>query len=202
PSSVATSRTGEGAMRRPRPAGRSGCVTTPTMSKPSSESARSEGTANSGVPQKRILTGASSPAGARLLLLLLGAQLLPLLEEHPPLEGAHPVEEEDPLDVVDLVLQRAREELVRLDRDRVPLGIEALHAHRGGALHDLLETGDAQAALRLALGLLARPRDPRVDDRHPLVGPLLAAQVHHDDPLRQPDLGRRQADPLRVVRRL
>ncbi len=75
PIAVATSFTGEGLRWRPRPAGRSGCVTTPTTSWPSSSRARNEDTAKSGVPQKRILTsvgallpprpGASSTSSAR-----------------------------------------------------------------------------------------------------------------------------------------
>ncbi len=51
---------GASTFERERPTGRSGCVTTPTTSKPSPISARSAGVANSGVPQKSTRTHSSS----------------------------------------------------------------------------------------------------------------------------------------------
>jgi len=54
PSSRAIRLTGDSCSARRRPAGLSGCVTTPQTSKPSPSSARSDGVAKSGVPQKRI----------------------------------------------------------------------------------------------------------------------------------------------------
>ena len=55
PSASATCFTGDGSScERLRPRGRSGCVTTPTTSKPSPSRARSGGVAKSGVPQKRM----------------------------------------------------------------------------------------------------------------------------------------------------
>ena len=57
----AMSFTGGGStVDRERPTGRSGCVTTPTTSKPSPISARSGGAANSGVPQKSTRIHSSS----------------------------------------------------------------------------------------------------------------------------------------------
>ena len=49
----AISATGEGIMRRPRPAGASGRVRTATTSCGEARMARSEGTATSGVPANR-----------------------------------------------------------------------------------------------------------------------------------------------------
>src|SRR5688572_21414245 len=120
PASVATSLTADGRGFRPRPAGRSGCVTTPTISCPSSSSARRLGAAKSGVPQKRIFTGVgSAPAGSSLRLRLrLG--LLPLRHLHLALEGAQAVDEEDAVQVIDLVLEGAREQPLRLQHDRLP----------------------------------------------------------------------------------
>ena len=61
--SSASSLTADARSSLPLPAGRSGWVTTPTISCPSSPSARREGTAKAGVPQKRILTPSPPPAG-------------------------------------------------------------------------------------------------------------------------------------------
>ena len=56
PRSSANCLTGQAVSFLPLPAGRSGCVTTPTMSyRPSSASALSEGTAKSGVPMNTRL---------------------------------------------------------------------------------------------------------------------------------------------------
>jgi len=48
--------TGDGIISRDLPCGLSGCVTTPTTSKPSPTSARNAGAANSGVPQNATRT--------------------------------------------------------------------------------------------------------------------------------------------------
>ncbi len=53
PSAMAISATGEGIIRRPRPAGASGRVRTATTSCGEASSARREGTAASGVPANR-----------------------------------------------------------------------------------------------------------------------------------------------------
>ena len=57
PSASATCFTGDGCnVDRDRPTGLSGCVTTPTTSKPSPMSARKGAVANSGVPQNSTRT--------------------------------------------------------------------------------------------------------------------------------------------------
>jgi hypothetical protein len=57
PSSSARSPTGEATIRRPRPAGASGRVTTPTRSCADAATASRAGSATSGVPAKTTLTG-------------------------------------------------------------------------------------------------------------------------------------------------
>src|SRR5258708_39804804 len=89
---TATSLTG-GAFTedRVRPTGLSGCVTTPTTSKPSPMSARRGAVANSGVPQKSTRT---------LQLLLRMPVLIPVLgglEGHAPDEAGILVGRELPL---------------------------------------------------------------------------------------------------------
>src|SRR3954468_16978796 len=102
-SSIAICLMGEWIISRERPCGLSGCVTTPTTSKPSPRSARSGGVANSGVPQKRTRTlqflvpvmvlcdllRRQHPDVPRVLLPFL----FPLRHRRSLLEYAHVVEE-------------------------------------------------------------------------------------------------------------
>src|SRR3712207_6706161 len=74
-----------------------------------------------------------------------------------------PVEEDLAVEVVDLVLQRARHETGALQPDRLAVHVEPLHdgvhrPHRGRP-----QAGDGQAALVAVLGLLGQLDDPRVD---------------------------------------
>ena len=115
---------GASSFERERPTGLSGCVTTPTTSKPSPISARSGGTANSGVPQKSTRTQSSSSGcscdrdgsvsslsnEARILVLLLR----PLRQRRASLENAQVVDEQLAVQMIDLVLQAAREQVRRL----------------------------------------------------------------------------------------
>src|SRR5258706_16049290 len=117
-SAIAASLTGEAVtLERWRPVGLSARVTTPTTSKPSPTSAVSEGTANSGVPKNRTRIGSRLRRVLRrgfggILAEIAGlalARLLPLPQQEPPLDHPDAVDEQDAVEVVDLMLERARE---------------------------------------------------------------------------------------------
>src|SRR5690606_27880339 len=156
PSSGVTALTGGGWSVRPGPAGRSGCVTTPTTSCPSPIRARSDGIAKSGVPQNSTLTIA--PRGS------LSLQLLPPVQQHLSLERADPIDEEDSVKVVDLVLERSGEEPRGLDPPRLPVPVQPLHHHRRRPLDDFPQARDAQAPLLAPIQLLARLHDLGIDE--------------------------------------
>src|SRR5271157_29375 len=102
PVSAAAFLTGELAVCCPRPRGRSGCVTTPMISKSGCEiRCCREGTAKAGVPQKTIRS-----ATARLPLAGF-FQFADFSLDHVPLEHAEVRDEENSVEVVDLVAERA-----------------------------------------------------------------------------------------------
>src|SRR5690606_32374962 len=102
--------TGEAVRRRPRPAGRSGCVYTAAISCPAAASASSAGTAKSGVPAKTSrnarfsehagggLFGFEQACGFEALLFLQ------LLANAAALEIGQVVHEQLAVEVIDLVL--------------------------------------------------------------------------------------------------
>src|SRR5688572_28080807 len=106
---------------------------TPQTSNPSPTSARSDGPANADVPQKRTRTSQLLVAVVVLRdlerrnrarqRLVPGAQLLPLLQCRALLEQAEMVDEELAVQVIDLVLETAREQLARVDLDRHAIAI-------------------------------------------------------------------------------
>src|SRR6188474_2349695 len=112
PSSVAASLTGGGmSTERERPWGRSGWVTTPSTSMPSATRARSDGTANAGVPKYTTRIGSAAVGGrlerfdhvlAAMLLLVPGQEKLSL-------ERTQVVDEQDPVEMVDFMLDAARD---------------------------------------------------------------------------------------------
>ena len=87
-----------------------------------------------------------------------------LATEHIGGERVDAVEEQQPVEMVDLVLQAARLEALGAERRRRPM----LDLDRGGAAHVGGQLGDAQAALAADLGAL-RADDPRVDEHEPAV---------------------------------
>ena len=82
-----------------------------------------------------------------------------------PLLAARAVEHQHAVEVVDLVLEHARLEPRRLDRQRRAVLVAAADAQVHVALDVDADAGDAQAALLARLGLLAVPLDARVDER-------------------------------------
>src|SRR5690606_22920528 len=112
----ATSLTGGIASFWPRPAGRSGWQTTPTTSCASSNR-RSVGTAKSGVP-KKTTRSLISDVHRRLAVVERHAFADPLLQAAAveiALEAADAVYEQLAVEVIDLVLQRDREEVLGVD---------------------------------------------------------------------------------------
>lgn len=64
----------------------------------------------------RVKRGASLPeAPRRTMARRLRPDLPPAVEQHLPLERAHPIDEEDAVEVIDLVLDCTGEEARRLD---------------------------------------------------------------------------------------
>src|SRR5258705_3091993 len=197
-------------LERERPTGLSGCVTAAATSKPSPSSARSGAVANSGVPQKstrtsellvrvlvppalfrRLERGAADEA--RILVLLQ----LPLRERGGAFEDAQVVEEQPAVEVVDLVLETAREQLRRLDLVLLPLEIHRADDDVLRSLDVRVDVGNREAALlRLVL------RGASVDDRGIDHDERLSVDLDHGESLGPPDLRGREADPTRVVHRL
>ena len=137
--------------RSPRPRRRSGWVTTNATSWPASSSAWRAGTASSGVPKKTRRTelsdgsgrrSVSRPRSARRGAHLAGAHLAHRLAAR---VGLEPVEHQHAVEVVDLVLDHAGEQLVALDHDLVAVEVEAPHRDELGP-HDLeREAGHREA---------------------------------------------------------
>src|SRR5208282_4387381 len=118
PAAVAASFTGELAVSCPRPRGRSGCVTTATTWKSGCAiKCCRDGTAKTGVPQKTIRS-----ATARLPLAGF-FQLADFPLDHVALEHAEVRDEEDSVEVVDLVAERAGEQAFAAHLEFLPGGV-------------------------------------------------------------------------------
>src|SRR5258708_16530152 len=181
PRAAASLFTGDGASARPRPAARSGRVITPVTRWRDSSSPSRQRAANSGVPAKRTFTEAARAQGLRErqrsdrlsnaasggfaeLFLKLGLDALLL-------EARQIVDEDFALEVIHLVLDANREELVCDEGERLAVQIERAHGDALGALDRLVDSGDRQAAF--LAGLRAFPADDfRVDQKHELVPAL------------------------------
>src|SRR5437763_2241368 len=177
-SATATSFTADAlSVERERPPGLSGCVTTAATSNPSPSSARSGAVANSGVPQKstrtsellvrvfvpRALLGClecGAADEARILVLLQ----LPLREGRGAFEHAQVVEEQPAVEMVDLVLEAACEQLGRFDLILVALEVRRAHDDVLGALDVGVDVGDRETALFSFLLRAAPLHDLGVDD--------------------------------------
>src|SRR5690349_1871257 len=152
---------GATSVERERPTGRSGCVTSAATSKPSPINAESEGQANVNVPQKRTRT---SELLVAMVMLRDGrrnhrareravtlAHLLPFALGRLLLHKAQVVDEQLAVQVIVLVLNAPREELLHVARavhrvgvelERLPLAIERAHDHAGRALHIAVHVRD------------------------------------------------------------
>src|SRR3981081_1791904 len=124
PISRASSLVPDCSNRSPRPATRSGCVTTRAISCPASRSWFNVGWPNVAVPAKTMRNRTSGADEFRFLLLLLRLDLAQ------GVEAGQTICEEDAVEVVDLVLDRARQQCIALDLHRLALAVQP-------ARHDL-----------------------------------------------------------------
>src|SRR3954469_20154450 len=177
PSSRARTATGGGVSLRPRPAGRSGRVTTSEGRCAEAASRSRTAAANSLVPRKTVLTLSQRADG----LLALIARCA--------------VEDQDAVEMVDLVLDDARLQARGLDRDRLTVLVVRTDADVDRALDVDDHAGQRETALLHRLGRLAPPFDDRVDQG--VDGALLLDAVDQHA-VEHADLGGGQADADRV----
>src|SRR4051794_16296014 len=180
PSERAASATGGAAGARPRPLGRSGWLTTVvTATRPRSTSLRSTSAPKAEVPKNATSTSAGAePQLAKRLspVLILG-----------------PVEDEDTVEMVDLVLDHPRFEALGVELDLVALLIACGDADAQVPGHGYLQLAaeQRQAPLGPDLGLI-RPLDQLGVDQD--VGLILVAGAVDQDSTQDADLRRCQAD--------
>src|SRR5262245_38171110 len=188
PCARATRFTALGVGCMPRPAGRSGWVTTNGIWCPAFSKRSSARDANSGVPAKTRRRKAGSGRLAKLLRQLgadaLLLQLREVLDEHLALQVIH------------LVLDADREQPLGLERERLAVLIVGAHLDALGALHQLVDAGHGKATF-LDVRLSGRFHDLGVHQHDQRVVPV--GDVDHDDLLVHVDLGGREADARRRV---
>src|SRR5215469_896774 len=172
-----------------RPTGRSGCETTSSTSWPANSNVSSVGTANRGVPQKTSFT---------VLPFSFALQLADLAHSPVALESAHAEDEQDAVEVIDLVLECAREKFFAVHLEPFAVLVLGADFYLCRALHLFADFGKAEAAFFFVL--LAFAEGDLGIDEHELLSRILAhAEIDHCDALRHGDLRRGQADALRRV---
>src|SRR5688572_3732538 len=203
-SSSATTFTGGGTVvLRCRPCGLSGCVTTATTSQPSPNNARSGGVANSGVPQKRTRMSLGlaprrpvsrdrrrSGQDASLPGVFL-LEVFPPRHDAAPLEEAQVIDEQLAMQVVDFVLERARQQFIRFALEGLSLEVGGAHGDPRRAIHIAVNVGNRKASLFGAFATRFGD-DFGIDEDDGIV-----VHVHDGDALETSDLWRGEADPLR-----
>src|SRR5262245_63427922 len=122
----------------PRPAGRSGWVTTNGIWCPAFSKRSSARDANSGVPAKTRRRKAGSGRLAKLLRQLGADALLLQLREV--------LDENLALQVVHLVLDADGQQSLRLERERLAILVVSAHFHALGALHELVDARHREAS--------------------------------------------------------
>src|SRR5215469_8550860 len=182
PTSAARSATGLGPTRRPRPAGASGRVMTAATSCRDLSSASSDGTAVAGVPANtrriaylalslRIARGTGRATVTRTSKRLApGAvwrdfdlrdrlsppfRLADLLHRQLPGDRDEPVDEQDAIQVIRLMLNASCQVTAALKGDRLPVHVEPPGHRAVGPFGGIGEAGKGQAALVVGL-LLGR----------------------------------------------
>src|SRR4051812_23355898 len=132
PRSSAKRLTGLTRSRRPRPAGRSGWVSTTTMLCPASRSRTSERSAKAGVPAKIRRRNASGG-----LAQLLGEPSADALL----LELRQVFDENLALQMIHLVLDAHGEQALRLEREDIAVLVVGAHFHAFGTRYKLIDAG-------------------------------------------------------------
>src|ERR1039457_942093 len=174
----------------PRPTGRSGCETASAISWPAASSASRVGTAKLGVPQKTSFTGIL--AGLPLAFAL---HLADLAQVDVALEGAHAEDEQHAVEVVDLMLDAAREQLSAVHLEPLAALVLGADADFGGADHFLADIGEAEAAFVLVLFALLED-DLGIDEHQAVFGDLAHAEIDDRDAPGDVHLRSGQADAL------
>src|SRR6056297_4224026 len=218
PASAASRFTGPATSFRPRPAGRSGWVSTATGWLRATSAARA-GQANSGVPAKMILGlfkkipggpgGSGKPLHAirnrtpgsgsnRLVrgLALLLARLLDSFFDHSALQRRQVVDEYLAVQMVDFVLDAYRQQPVGIEFHRVAVAIQTLDADILGTLDLGILAGNRQAAFLTQLASFAAD-DFGIDDDLRLVA--LFAEVEYQNAQAAIDLRGGKPDAARGV---
>src|ERR687898_3525441 len=211
PAAWAACLTGEGSgvpLRRSR--GRSGRVTTATTSWAEASSASSGGTAAAGVPRYTTRTpgplqglvgldGEVRPVqvGGDALDLEVELALAPLLEGPLAVAPGQPLDEQHPVQVVDLMLHAAGQHPLAVHSQRLAAHVDGLDADLHGPLAGVVDAGEGQAAL-LAVLLALPAGDDRVDQQpeRVLAGLLVGRDVVGEHALEHADLRRGQADAV------
>src|SRR5215469_6299346 len=182
PSWAATSATADDSTRLPRPAGASGLVITASTVCREAASARSAVTATGGVPAKTRRTTGPVPSGDPLRRMRRGPHLgdqfaVPFgfpdgLHRELTLLLVKPVDEQDAVEVVGLVLDAAREQFGALDSHGVAVHVEPGGDDPGGARRGELKAGQRQAAL-LVLLVVSVEGQHRIDQMAGLVAGVI-----------------------------
>src|SRR6266704_586932 len=193
PREIASRFTGEAAGSRPRPAGRSGWVSTPLTRWRDSKSASRQRAANSGVPAKTIFTGATpiadqakrfalrvitnrkSRLSGSLAQLFLKFRLDALL-----LEARQIVHENFALEVIHFVLDADREQIPGGKGEGFPFHAKRAHCYELCALNRLVDSRNRETSFLAVLGTFPR-NDFRVDQHQQLVAGFRS--VDDDDSL-------------------
>src|SRR5919109_3533074 len=148
--------------------------------------ASSAGTAKAAVPANATRTGVWSGADQLgYLFLRLGFDLAQSFQ------AGQAVCEQDPVEVIDLVLDGAREQSIAFDPDRLALAVEAAGDHAHGALDLAHIARHRETALHA--DLLPLPLDHLGVDQHVQV----LVRLEDDHPQPDSNLGRRQSHARR-----
>ena len=178
----------------PRPRGRSGCVTTPTTACAEARSASSVGTANCGVPKKTTF----SPSA---LTICRPSQLPDLADDQIALDAAQPIDEQRAVEVIHLVLERARQQSV----PSICCGWPSRSSPFDDGAQRPDDRGVEAGTLRQPSSsscMPSRSTNSGIDhhDQPARIAP--ERDVDDEDAQRHADLRRRQADARRGVHRL
>src|SRR4051812_7036967 len=180
--------TGLAAARMPRPAGRSGCVSTSAIWCPAATNRASERSANAGVPAKirrRNAPPLRRPSGGLAQLLReLGADALLL-------ELGKVLDEHLACQVIHFVLDAYGQQALRFERECVAVLVEGANLDALGTRHQLVDARQRKAAL-LDIGLAGGLDDFGIDQDDERIAAF--GYVDHDDLLVYVDLGCGKAD--------
>src|SRR5690606_17108108 len=126
----------------------------------------------------------------------IASHLLPLRDRTATAENAQVIQEEAAVEVIELMLQAACEQVRRFHFEQISLQVQPAHARDGWPFHVTEDLRDREAAF---LGLVAPFRVQQLRIHEGVACPI---HVADEQALLASDLRRRQADPLRGMHRL